>query len=1148
MALILASGFLVIRWIYLDINNPEPWTVLPQIVLMLIGVWGNKKASAANIELFKDFQRQLSNITDDLIHFNPLSAVRQLMSLKKSIDDSSISGKFAKKLNAEFFFTLGRCNSDIGKEDNEFFTNFITAYRYRKDDLKITERACTSLFYVGQIDESKKIAKQILLLNPFNPRAWAIKVVTENIEMENIPIQVRENTVFKHIVSVVYLKQKNESLVRKILNEELKGNFTVPITINYHNLPYWLLVCSLLFQKELIENPNDFLHRKNETSGKSDGIKKCRDISFEILNVIGESELFRTNGIYQRVFYFYHQSCYLIDNDRKSILQIYGHFKVHESSQNSIWILQFLIPGLSQIKEYEKVIELCEAAQSVEFRTTYILANTYYLMGDFQKCADYFRMLIQEVISIEDFNVGHVIIGIGILRTHGKADTKKIYHDTLSKKSFAQESFRRLVQVACIFDGTDSNQSEVLGLLDLPLEDFDPLPEGLKDFLCKTLSELREFEKSNAYLLRYINEGKSTPGLYYYVRNICLAKSNHKEALRILQVWRKNFDPQFEFIAHELNILIFLNDYAGIEELCSYGLANFSDNGDLFAHLLKALSNQKDKKERLLSLLIGDLSKYRFSWQHSFQIASICFKNELYELGAELIYKPTKESPDNATIRQTYFSMMTIDAKKFKREPIEVTDIGMTARITYDDTNRIVHIDESTILTNNIAKELIGRKKGDEIKIKESSFGKEIRVVVVDILDKYSGLLAEIIEEISNGYKLSGYSLKSISWKENDIEELHQKFVSEFGADGEYLKLRTEDAFDSYYLGKIPFSELVGKTNPDKIMEIYRVVTSNNSKGFIIPPISIFNQREMQAEAKEYVIDFSSLVILSKWEQVPYTRNFEFIVSQHLKDFLKDKLHEVNLMDDTPLTISILLTGVYPIAHPPDYKTVLLEEFTRMFTWVEKNCRVEFAPEKLDLLLKHPEFIEGRNWYFNYAIDTVYLSNAQGRSLISDDAIYYQSQFAHLAKPVTLEHFVNKMAPKERHQFQKWFLMNNYLGLTLTSDDIKRAFDESPILDSPNIFQKCLKNLPYSHHRNENVIFDVIEAASYIYSHSLDKNYRLRIIEGMFIEALRGYPLKPATVIALSQKVRETFRLLGVAELEVMQLLTSALSIVANAK
>lgn len=133
-ALYIAAILLTLRWMLLEKFSPEPISAIPQILLAALGFFTNRKANKVNLELFKDFQRQLNNAEDELKRFNPKSALVQLISLEKSIGDSTLPKKYSSRLYAELYYLKGNCNSDLGLS-NEVYPLLISACFRRKNNI-----------------------------------------------------------------------------------------------------------------------------------------------------------------------------------------------------------------------------------------------------------------------------------------------------------------------------------------------------------------------------------------------------------------------------------------------------------------------------------------------------------------------------------------------------------------------------------------------------------------------------------------------------------------------------------------------------------------------------------------------------------------------------------------------------------------------------------------------------------------------------------------------------------------------------------------------------------------------------------------------------------------------------------------------------
>lgn len=1122
--------------IYGYYNNPLliGLVSVPTTIFTIWKLWFPREKPHIPTELFNNFLTQLKEVRIGIRKFNPVTGRERLEAISDAIDDSMLSKDLKRVLRAEVSFLRGLCSSDLG-EHNEALNYFVNAGNLDDSKIEILERRCSSLFHLGQEDQAYKLSTQILSDYEDNPRAWFVKCAfEETFNFDNIPSIVAQNRVFFSIMGNYLQKIKKYDEFEYLSSKQFKMELSIPISLEHSEFSYWFLILFTKYNNELNKYPNDTTLYNSELS-KNESLEECREISKFILDSTVHSEAYGINPSFLTIKYIYHHCNYLLTQDRHSILKQAQLIK-NEKFQLTHFGFSHVLTGLLQVEATNKVLEFKDHEFVNEMNLYGLIGYAYWHIGQNESASISFLTYIDNLELIDDLECQNIIFGLNVLPS--KFFNPEQVLSEIINKSFSNDYNRRFLEIAC--KKSSLSNSSIYKLVQPLISWYQNLPVYFKSYLCLLLSQLGKYKECNDLIITDLDRESESHFLFIYIQNLYHLKEGHEELIKLLENWRLNFSPNFALTSYEVNIYASLLDYPNLEKVCEFGISNFPEDSNQFLiGLVYSLHKQTGKEKRINELLKEDLLDHNFQWEDAFRLASICFDRGLFDLGLDLIYPIAKAKPDNALIRQAYFAIVTTRVKTIKQ--YDTVEIDTVLRIEVDNERKLLSINEDTLNSVKIAKELMGVKKGGMIVIKGSSFDSGKKVFVVDILDKYHGLVAEIMEEISSSFKETGYEIKAISWEKDNLESFHKTLIEQFGEEGDVRKYNIEKLFEDYYSGRITFRDLVSGVNPNQPFEIYKSVTSNISKGFLSPPIYFFQEIDF-SEINEIVIDLTSLPILAALN-ISSSDNFKFLVSQYLIDYLRNKIQEIEEIENEPISLGITTKRVEPWFAPEGYKEALLREYKELLGWVEINCQVTYAPEKLDLMLSDPKFHENQTWFNHFGLDSIFLANQSNRLFLTDDLFYYQ-KFRGI-NPISLELFGRLyLNADDNERLVSQLIDSNYLGITLSSKILMNCYSENPILESPeNKFRKAIKNLPFDYHKDKDMLYQVLEFVREIHLLTLDLGFKRRLSQIVFVEVFKGYPVTPDLASRIKDEVNDRFRLMGRSEMVVLEDITKAMEI-----
>ncbi|SMD32556.1 hypothetical protein SAMN04488029_0903 [Reichenbachiella faecimaris] len=1130
------SIVLALIWHFYFDGGFEPFTVLPLFVLSLAGYLLNKHANNINHELFSNFQNEINEAENLFISYFTRSCIKRLDEIQKRIDTSTLTGTLGTTLKARAFYLKGQCYSHIGDNDNGF-PCFLQAASL-KTDIKYLERKCTITYHAGEENNALEIANDILEQDPLNPRANAIKlIIDKNFDIESIHPFLKTDKTFNQIFGNIVSKQYQINIDKKLIDLE---SIIVPDTLSSEDYHYWVFILSHSYSKFLQENPLVYSKPNPDKLNSSTSlISNISSISEIILNATKNSELIEQSQTLKSIEFISLHIKYLLYQDsnipNKMVKVITQEGYVISENE---FITTIALLGKVKLPEMILNFKNHDYVKKLNLEVIFALACVETEAKD--EAISFFKGYIQGLNLVQRFAVKNITLAIEYFRLND-INTSDLFDNQLATKKYEYEVDKLLINIACKKDHIPNEELKKLILS--PNLEHKLLSIENKEYLCLCLNQIGEFDESNKLLMDDLDISKESLMSYLYLDNLYKNRSQYDDLIKGLEYWRLNHAPVFILMTYEIELQHTLRNYEKLEEVCNYGLVHYqSYKTTLIYYLIIALNGESHKIDTLKKLLNEDALSCDFSWQMAFHVARICLNHEFYEIGFELAYRKTKSRPDNIQIKQHYFALVAqfLDSSKIT-DPGKV-ELDSSVILIGEKSKHIIHINADTISGNKIVREILNQKAGFSFINKDEATNQSRELTIEKVVNKYSGLMTEIMNEISSTSKSLGYDIISVTYKQDDIDSINRVLSNSFGKMGDKRQIIQGNAFSSFNSGKISFTKLVLNVNSSSSIEIYRSLISDSTASIHIVPKSLFNQADF-SKVTEYVLDITSLLILSKLKPKIDSENITLLVSQILIDYLEFKTQEVRHMPDEAMNLNITSLGVQPFFYPENYRAELLKQLSNLTSWISENCKIEFAPDKLDLLMKDPTLLDREDWHFQLCLDNLLIANRPNRSIISDDLMYFQEKRP-FTNPLSVEHFLRIHKPDQLREYQLSLLEFNQVGLTLDSKVITQCFEENPMIESSNnLFRKAVNNLSFHKHGDPNLIYEVIVTVKNIYLLELERGFKQRLAQTLFTEALKGYPITLNSGTKFSEFIKKEFCLMGDIGLDVIDALTKSLEI-----
>lgn len=1064
----------------------------------------------------------------------PFSALEQLESFNTRFDSTKLDESSKEKILGKFHFLKGQCLIQTSEKKSEGFEELIKAYKLDTDDLEIKERAITSFYYLDQIDQALKICEEILEKDPYNARAWVLQVIGKrNNSIDQVPANVLEKTDFKFILTTILIKKNKIKEVLEILKVDTQQDFKDTV-IRLDNFHYFLQLAFFLytdfFSKHTLyvdPNKNYFLFGNSE-------LEKIRTLLKKILGLYGQTELFQSTPYYRQTRIFYNFTEYYLDKNETSILE---NFKIlnegFEYATNGM-IMQLSI-CLADIDALEKLLSIYNHKQYKDFLDLeLVLAEYHSKNGRPKESLEYYTNYLNKIDAVDSRDIMLVLTVIDLSYTSDQ-DCGSFVSSILREKKFQKDYYKNLI-IAYHLRFYEDKDEEVYETINTITTVFGELTKEEKIAVCSVLATIQKHEECETYLRSLVNIDKESPELRFYIEVLHRLKKNHEELLIYLGKWNDDYSVDPKFLSWEIQIKYLQGDIMRVESLAKKGKLSFPASIHFLIHLCLALFRNERNDE--LKDLKMEISGYDIPYQSAFQLASIYFQIGENEFASELAYKQLMKHPNNVVVKQGYFTLLAYGNRERVEDQISLVDKDCTIRVVRDNQKKLIHINDETLDTNKVAKEFLGKKLNDIVHIEEPLTGSISEYHIIQIMDKYTGMIAEISEDLKEPTKIEGYDIVSIEAPTGDINAFNKKLRETFGYEGEKRHSRIQDAFAKYEIGKLSFSELLIRVNEDHPLQIYDHLTQFG-RWFRIPPLE-FVKKVDYSKIKEFVVDITSLAPLMAFSDELEKTNAEFIISSFLIEHIKQQISELEQSGDEPMTLAIRMERVEPHIIGKRELDHQLKKYKSYLDWIDRFCRVEYSATKLDVISQFEDYDLNR-WYFNYWVDTIFLSNSNTRSLITNDELNFRNFFQQCL-PMTTEYFLLS------HEISgdlvsKYHLENKYVGVKINEKILQLAFDSTSIYERNQLFKNCINALHFNFHGDKNVIFEVIRFLKSLYSSSTNKTFKNSVAEGMIYETFKSYPLDKNFSKEFLGFIKKEFEFLPLDQVELMQVVLKVFDI-----
>lgn len=1068
------------------------------------------------IGLSTDAKEWLDRFHSDIKAFKPKTALPYLHFFEEKIN---INEKYNKSVQAKIHYLKGLANSEL-LNIKSCHEEYIRAYELEPSNLKYKERAILVLIKKGDKEEAKGLIREVLEESKYNPIAWAAKCyLAEDLKknLAKVPTIVIQK---KHKSFLTFLSNflADETLFYisdKYFKEEFE-QFQLPKEINFENKSYWITVSSLLFFSVDREMSYSYL-KPNPVIQKNPNLKKAITLTEFLLHFFEHTE--RESLIF--ILKCRLEYCkYLLtgsDDSVDNLLEIIGSLE----KENRIKAFPLIVLPLLQKERFEKVVEITKGKQSeVPPIVLPMIAFAYSKVGNYEMANQTTKNYIQKITIIDEKNLSHILIYFDYFSE--EKERKKAFKNLVESKKITHKGYELILKFACY---KSFESKEVLTtILDKALAVLHQSDVYLKKKIAHGYLMIRAFDKAVKTYESFIDVTQYSHELESYIVSLLMSNSDNIKLLELLENWRKIGDTtEQDFLIHEINLLSETREWNQVEEVAQIGIKFFPKNHHFLHALILSFHKQKKKEETEIWINKIINEKTTLAFEIALNIAELALLEGKLELSLQLLY-PIADDIHNIAARESYYYTFGLQLDTSALPIINQVNDDCYVVVKFDDKTELIRINQTSLQYNPIVKSIQGKTVGDICKISISYFKESKEVEIIQVIDKYQGLIKEIKKDLAAD-KIDAYKVKTGEKANETINEQSNKI---FGINGKILKEVRKNLHENYLKYEIAFSDLVKNLgyNP---FQVYNSLTRSNNKGLVVIPFNYFAEYNL-GKTKEFVIDITSVLLFYNLSQkFGLAFKEKFWISKALIELIEKELYETLYQEEMQMAVQITKEGVIPyLLAKKENKKANIDYLKNLLNWIDKNCQTKPVREKLNFLTKFRAKGGDKTAYTDAVFDTLFLASESNFVLIADDTIYYSTLYQEKLQ-VSTEYFLAKKFPIQySSQILPFLLANNYREIRIIRATLFGEFKKY-LNKEENLFHKCLENISLFNNQGSGLLNLIIELVKNVYlSPDLVSEIKPILVQFIFERLLKDTPREPYFYNLVNESLKQHFNLVPI--------------------
>jgi len=1017
--------------------------------------------------VFKELFKEIENPTDYI------EKSKKIESEKWDSMDNSEKYIFLNKKASAF--------SKIGQEQ-EAANELIKALEYDSTAENSLTNATSAYYVLKDAENMLAYSKKVFAINPKNENVWNILLAYRlskkediSIILQDIPNEIKEKGILLNVniashyryIKAFNLALRHLDLAKKALATEINSPYKVNVYITEIDI--------------ISENPKNFnmlSFTKEEKERVSNAVKELINIWSKITD---PNEAKASINCCLSIS----QGYYILKNEKESEKYL---MKASDCNENHLSVITRTAFKLYENDKVGELIEYVESKdpKSLDENLRLMLSQAYVLNNQDNKGIELLKGIIKTTVNPEH-----------------KIKTMLILKDTLYKNN-------RYKEFAEILDNISNDKEFTIPYNVLmhdfkhhgkkEIQDFSYLYVAKKAankdtsiyflaFLGRAFYENKKYEDGVEVFELFINKDLYNQITQYYLD--CLLRVKPIEALQIAE--KIPADEKDLFIFRLIsNIYLKTGEYRKVIELLK---DSYSALDTALKLVFLRLSLREDSHEGLFEKA-KELEKLPLTNEEIEDLAKIYQMLEKETEALELLYKriiiDRKSSP---TLETLYFYLAILENKNPKTP--DKVEVGSVVVLNHNNikTEYIIEDNVSPILffslnpKTPLAKELLGKKKGDIVTYRSNIYSDKQEYVLTDIYDKHIYFGNKISSTIEQRYPNSR-TINSFNVNPDKIEDFF-KIVKKVTEDSVKAK-----EFIMPHQQKGLFSvESYSILTKEDIFDSYLRIT--NSPDMIY--FSSYDESDIRKELslligmENVVVELISLFTIFKLNLLEAFKMFfnKIRITQHSFQELLIKLDKLAHDKSTSNLAYDAKTDKPILVETGEFKKKELEELTAFKQWIEKNCEV--IPAKAVLNYSEKEYEMKKQLFGTNTAETLLEAINRNEVLYCDDFIVRKLgnndkpfktfsilTFLYMAKEKEIISFENAIESLIK------LIILNYRNIPITNREILYAFSKKD-----NSFERLCQKIPPGMPSDNliRVIYDLLVFINKNYSFLGSSNY-----------------------------------------------------------
>ena len=1038
-----------------------------------------------NNEIEPQWKDRLDAYTTTLQQFKPQTA----LSLLEALENSFITS--VKKPSQEFCslisYQKGICYSFLGNKD-KMCECFISAYKDNSSNIQFEEQAALSYFKIGETTTTKDLVDDLLRKNEFNPIAWYIKFLSDmTFDFSSIPLFVRQNRLFQQMLYDDFNAKKQYDCIRQMKELSMLPNIKdykpkdVTIDTFDENVFY-----SNVFFSDYFQDYYFAFHCLNE--GNVEVLKTLDKLLEKLISAIRDSELEKKYGL---LFFLYAYIQYIFTKDINYVSKMRDYYLKLENKND---ILTLLCANILQINDQvDNALEILNDTKLNQSNVFFLKAYCFLKKNDKIQYGKAIKEWIRSIEKIDDKIIESYLASAFTLKGVGETDDVKL-SDFSQNIKYENEQFKALVETivnSLINEDLDAQQLSMLNTLAQEIQQ----PKLLL-YIADAYYYCKRYEYAIDLYKKYVDRDVENSELFFYIDSLYVAKKDSDELLNLLEKWRLNYSFQPNLHRMEADLCFYLHDWNRSVQICNSFLKEIPQDEAFLSLKLRCLDFiNEDWCDTEIKLIAEIFTNYSFSISQNIPIiADILVSRGYCVEGLEILYRHSH----NKEVRSAYFLATVTYSQNSQNKEIlkEYDEVIDGCFVKYEFNNEIYFHEMDNKNENKLYGELLGRKVGEVISIKRRMSDKNDSIRILRIMDKYLCLHDKILEEAKQ--PLSGLPMESFSFSSTDPEVMKQDLISLFGQQGEEEKQFRETAIKNYYNRTLSFTEVIIQAFRNDYLGGYTNLIYEHS-GISIIPLFVYESLQQPANKTNYIIDFSSLVILyqiAKEHNIIYPH--KFLISVYTVDLIKRELRKSQIEPKSDLSIGITTEGITKYHISENMQQNNIAYLNGLLKWVNNNCEPIVSARVIDFK-QNIQFNTKNEEFIDYILNTLLICEDKQGILLTDDFVYFKFNLAQIQYSMSTEQYVKNILGDE-HPALFEFIKNKYKIFTLSPKQLLDEFNKK-INFQDNYFSNCLENISMAS------VLPCIKLVKEIIQSQLEVNQQEIEIKNVFTSLLKNGPL-----------------------------------------